>query len=212
MNLATLEMDNGGKRLTVICVAHRRYRNINVLVHSFLTQTIQNFKLIILHDGYDEEMHQVLDEFKCRYPDVIEYRFSEIRHNDWGHSLRDMGIQIAQQEYLLITNDDNYYCPIFLESMFRALEVNNADIVMCDMIHSHSNPGGRPQLPYSLFQTAPKRLSVDIGCFIVKTELAKKVGFRDRGHDGDATYLEDLIGAKKDIRIAKVNQVLFVHN
>lgn len=200
------------KALTVVCVSYKRYANIPVLIHSLLAQTLQNFKLIVLHDGYDEQIHQILSEFKDRNPGVIDFAFSEVRYNDWGHTLRDIGIQMADTEYLLITNDDNYYCPVFVENMFSALQANQADIVMCDMIHSHNQPGGRHQPPYSLFQTAPQRCSMDIGCFIARTALAKKVGFRDKGHDADATYFEDLIMAQPGIRIAKVPQVLFVHN
>ncbi|BBU71529.1 hypothetical protein ICHIJ1_14480 [Fluviibacter phosphoraccumulans] len=200
------------KELTVICVAYKRYKNIPILIHAFLAQTIQNFKLIVLHDGYDEEMNLLLSEFKARNPGVIDYFFSEQRYNDYGHTLRDIGIRMVDTEFLLITNDDNYYCPVFVENMFAALHAHNADIAMCDMIHSHNQPGGRPQPAYALFATAPQRCSIDIGCFIAKTELAKKVGFRDKSHDGDATYFEDLLVAKPDAKIVKVNQVLFVHN
>lgn len=199
-------------QLTVVCVAYKRYKEIPVLIHSFLAQTVQNFKLIVLHDGYDEKMHQILDGFKVKNPDVIDYVFTQERYNDWGHTLRELGIQMAETEFLLITNDDNYYCPVFVEKMFAALEANEADIVMCDMIHSHNEPGGRPQSAYSLFQTGPQRCSVDIGCFIARTALAKQVGFRDKSHDGDATYFEDLLASKEAVLLAKVSQVLFVHN
>lgn len=200
------------KDLTIICVAYKRYKQIPVLVHALLAQTLQNFRLIVLHDGFDDHMNRILGELKTKNPDVIDYFFSRERYNDFGHSLRDIGIRMVDTEYLLITNDDNYYCPLFVENMFAALHAHHADVVMCDMIHSHSNPGGRPQPGYGLFVTAPQRCSVDIGCFIARTKLARQVGFRDKSHDGDATYFEDLLSVKKDIRIAKVNQVLFVHN
>lgn len=198
--------------ITIACVAYKRYRNIPVLIHSFLAQTIQNFKLLILHDGYDEEMNVLLMEYKAKYPNHIDYVFTPTRHNDYGHSLREIGIRLADTPYLLLTNDDNYYCPIFLEQMLQALQTHQADIVLCDMIHSHNNPGGHLQPPYSLLKTMPSPGSVDIGCFIVKTDLAKRVGFRDKGHDGDATYFADLTQNSPQIRIAKVNQVLFIHN
>ena len=198
--------------ITIVCVAYKRYQNIPVLIHSFLAQTLQNFKLLILHDGYDEAMDILLSEYKTKYPNTINFAFTPERHNDFGHSLREIGIGLADTPFLLLTNDDNYYCPIFLENMFQALHAHQADIVMCDMIHSHNNPGGHLQPPYSLLKTAPSPGSVDIGCFIVKTDLAKQVSFRDKSHDGDATFFGDLLQKNPQIRIAKVNQVLFVHN
>ena len=44
------------KEITVICVAYKRYKNIPVLIHSFFAQTLQNFRLIVIHDGYDADM------------------------------------------------------------------------------------------------------------------------------------------------------------
>ena len=123
-----------------------------------------------------------------------------------------MGIQRLDTEYVLITNDDNYYCPVFLESMFRALQQFQADIVLCDMLHSHNLPGGRQQLPYRYFETFPRRCAADIGCFITKSALAKQAGFRDKTSEGDATYLEDIMRIAGKPKIAKVNQALFVHN
>ena len=198
--------------LTIVCVAYQRYEKIPVLLHCLLAQTVQNFKLLILHDGYDQKMDVLLAEYKSRYPEFLDYAFTQERHNDYGHSLREIGIQMVQTPFLLLTNDDNYYCPIFVEKMLLALREHQADLVLCDMIHSHNNPGGHIQPPYSLLKTAPEPGSIDIGCFIVKTALAKEVGFRDKGHDGDATFFLDLLRTNPSARIAKVNQVLFVHN
>lgn len=203
------------KQLTIICVSYKRYEMIPILIHSFLAQTLQNFKLLIIHDGYDQRMDEILSVFKRDYPDRVDYQFSETRFNDYGHTLRDIGIKQADTEYVLITNDDNYYAPRFLEQMFHAIDARpdaHPDIVYCDMIHSHNNPGLRWQLPYNRFETAPKRNHIDIGCFIAKSELAKKVGFRDKGFAGDATYFEDLLKAAPKPRVVKIPMVLLVHN
>lgn len=209
--------ENGSEtELTVVCVSYKRYRNIPVLINCFLAQTLQNFKLIILHDGYDGEMDGVLAPYKAAHPGVVDYRFTDQRYNDYGHSLRDMGILEADTDYLLLTNDDNYYCPVFLEYMFAPVHGGTGkepDIVYCDMVHSHDNPGVRQQPPYHFFETRPERYFIDIGCFIARTELAKQVGFSDKTHDGDATYFEDLLRvAGPNPSIVKVPHVLFVHN
>jgi len=203
------------KELTVICVAYKRYRNLPVLIHSFLAQTLQNFRLIVIHDGPDDQMAALLAPYRDQHPGVFDFCFSARRHNDYGHSLRDMGIQLADTEYLLITNDDNYYAPRFLEFMFMPVHQQPDDppeIVFCDMIHSHLNPGVRQQLPYNPFETRPERNHIDMGCFIAKTTLAKQVGFRDKGFAGDATYFEDLVAAAASPRIVKIPMTLFVHN
>ena len=199
-------------QVTVVVAAYRRYEQLPVLIHSFLCQTLQNFKLLILHDGPDERMQALLEDYGQRHRERIGYAFSPVRHNDYGHSLREWGITLAQTPYLLITNDDNYYAPRFLEYMFAAIERQNLDVVMCNMIHSHENPGRRRQSSYKLFVTHPHKFEMDIGCFIVRTSYAKQTGFRDKTHDGDGTYFEDILQCTPPPRVGKVARVLFVHN
>jgi hypothetical protein len=84
---------------------------------------------------------------------------------------------------------------------------------MFDMVHSHNFPGGRPLPPYSFFVTEYRRGSIDMGSAIVRATLAKKAGFRDKTHDGDATYFEDVARLKgRDLKVWKQKQILFVHN
>ncbi len=203
------------KELTIVCVAYKRYLNLPVLIHSLLAQTLQNFRLIVIHDGHDAEMATLLKPFVDKHPDRIEVMFTDQRFNDYGHTLRDIGIRLADTEYVLLTNDDNYYVPRFLEYMFMPMHAQGQiapDIVFCDMIHSHNNPGVRKQLPYNPFETRPERNFIDIGCFVARTELARVVGFRDKGFAGDATYFEDLVAAADDAKLVKIPMTLFVHN
>ena len=200
------------KEITIVCVSYKRYELVPVMVYCLLAQTLQNFRLLLLHDGPDEKMEQLFASFKQQHPDVIDYYFSEQRYNDYGHSLRDIGIKMADTEYILITNDDNYYCPDFLEIMFDAIHKTGAGIAMCDMVHGHANPGNRPLPRHSYFETFPRVNDMDMGCFIAKTSWAKQAGFRDKGYAGDATYFEDILKLAGDAKFVKVHQVLFYHN
>ena len=109
-----------------------------------------------------------------------------------------MGIATASGDYLVLTNDDNYYVPKFIENRHRAdPEDRHPDVVYFDMIHSHNKPGGRQQTPYCLFKTEYKRQNIDMGAAVVRTELARIAGFRDKSHDGDATYFEEVEKAQE---------------
>ena len=196
-------------RLAIYCVAYKRYDTILVLVYSLMCQTYRDFRLVVIHDGEDVEMQALLTRLKATYPERFDFLFTEKRFNDYGHSLRQMAIEQCQSEFILLTNDDNYYAPPFLEHMFNKIDSDGLDVVLCDMIHNY-DIHGKPS--YNALITQPKRLFVDIGCFIARTKLAKQVGFRDKTHNGDATYFEDLVAANRNIKIGKVDKVLFVHN
>ena len=127
--------------------------------------------------------------------------------------MRAMGIERCNSEFIIQTNDDNYYVPKFLEFMFNKIDGENLDLALCDMIHSHDRPGGRPQESYHAFVTEPRKFGVGIGCFIVKTEIAKAVGFRDKSRDGDGTFIDDIMrGNGHKVKWGKVDKILFVHN
>jgi GT2 family glycosyltransferase len=198
--------------LTAVVAAYRRYEQLPVLIHSFLCQTLQNFRLLVIHDGTDDRMETLLEDYRRRFPDRIDFVFTPERHNDYGHSLRELGIGLADTPFLLITNDDNYYVPRFLEFMFAAIHQRKLDVVLCNMIHSHENPGRRKQKSYNLFVTKPRKLEMDMGSFIVRTSYAKKVGFRDKTHDGDGTFFEDVLACDPPPKVGRVPRVLFVHN
>jgi hypothetical protein len=205
-----------GKEITIVCVAYKRYAKIQVLVHSILCQSLNNWKLHIIHDGYDQEMDELLGPYREKHPQ-ISYEFTPTRYDDYGHTLRDIGIRQVETEYLLITNDDNYYVPEFLKLMFQEINRAELDMVLCDMVHSHLDSKQEEMRyqadTYGFFSTYPKNFKVDIGCFIVRTELAKQVGFRDKSFTGDGVFVEDIIASVgKEIRIGKLKKILFVHN
>ena len=178
-------------KIHIIAVAYRRIGELKVFVQSLLNQTSKNWELTI-----------------------IEYFTTDTRYNDYGHSLREIGLKNIRGDYVLLTNADNYLIPRAIEYLGSALVRNPADVVIFDMVHSHEKPGGRPLPPYSFFQTKFQRNSIDMGAAIVKRHLAEKAGFRDKSFAGDATYFEDVIRAagEKEISIHKVPSILFVHN
>lgn len=201
-------------KIHVIAVAFQRIGELKVFVQSLLNQSRNNWILTVIHDGPSDEFACIMSDFKNQAKNQIEYCSTDIRYNDYGHSLREIGLKNIRGDYVLLTNADNYLIPKAVEYLTLALNENKTDVVIFDMIHSHNNPGGRPQPPYCFFQTQYQRFSIDIGAAIVKRDLAEKAGFRDKTHDGDASYFEDVAKAKGEagISVCKIPRVLFVHN
>ena len=69
------------------------------------------------------------------------------------------------------------------------------------------------QTPYNVLRSMPKKGCIDIGSFIVKSEMAREVGFKDKSFAADGVFVEKLMERYRGkIKSAKVEQVLFVHN
>lgn len=202
-----------GARLTVVCVTFERLEALRVLLHSFMSQTLQNFYLHVIHDGPNADYQRMAMAAKEVYGSKIDLSVTKQRYNDYGHSLREIGLRRCSTDFVLITNGDNYYTPVFLERMFKKIDSDNLDLVLCDMIHSHNRPGNRSQTSYKPFVTFPSLDHIDMGAFIVRADLAKKAGFADKSYAADGVFIERIMrSSDRPLRWGKVDDVLFVHN
>ena len=206
-------------KVHVIAVAYKRYGELRVFVQSWLNQSDRNWILTVIHDGHDDEFVQIMKYFTALEPDKIDYKCTDIRFNDYGHSLREIGLHSARGDYVLLTNADNYYIPKALEFINAALvehKSSNVDVVIFDMVHSHSNPGRKKLPSYSFFEVSYQGESIDMGAAIVATDLAKKAGFSDKSFAADAAYFESVASKKnaggEKLYIIKIPSVLLIHN
>ena len=199
--------------ITIICVTYRQTGPLTVFVNSIINQTAPNWRLLVIHDGPDPDFTRLMAALAAGNEHPNSRFCTQVRFNDYGHSLREQGLNVAEGDYVLVTNGDNYYVPILIEAVTRSILATDPDVVMFDMIHSHSNPGGRPLPSYSYFPTEYRRQHIDMGAAVVRRSLARAAGFRDKSYEGDATYFEDVQRANGGVlRIDKIPQVLLVHN
>lgn len=198
-------------RIDVVCSAYRRPGPLRVFVQALLNQEADNWRLQVIHDGPDPDFDLLADSY--RGVEAAQFWSSEQRFNDHGHSLRALGLQRTAGDYVLITNDDNYYLPSFLRYVNGAIAAAAPDIVLVDMIHGHAFPGGRLQLAHTLFETCLQPGGIDMGCAVVRGDLARQVGFNGREFAADARYFQEVARARgRDLRVVKIPRVLFVHN
>ena len=203
----------------VIAVAYKRFGELKVFVQSWINQTEKNWKLHVIHDGESKNFIKIMEEFRNNNPEQISFQCTDIRYNDYGHSLREMGLKNATGDYVLLTNADNYYIPEtvkFLNVEIDKAESDKPDVLMFDMVHSHKNPGKQKKPSYSYFKVSFQRKYIDMGAAIVSTELAQKAGFDDKSYAADASYFEAVSKAKKQsgkkLAVLKIPRVLLVHN
>ena len=187
--------------ITIVCVSYKRYNEIKILINSILVQTFKNWKLVIIHDGKNEHMKRTVRPY-LRDP-RIEYKETDTRYNNWGHSLREIELKRCKTKYIMWTNDDNYYVPVFLKKMIKVAEKKDLDFVFCNLLHSHYD--------YKVFSTKPMINHIDMGAFIVKTKVARKVGFTDHSFAADGIFVEKLMQVD-GLKRGKIKKVLFVHN
>lgn len=170
------------------------------LLHSILAQTYQNFEIIIHHDGPldDSTLKERIEGLssKIKVLDKLE------RRQAWGHYHRHPTALIEPHaDWVVFTNDDNYYVPIFLERVLNVAHTTNSGMVYFDTVHSHFN--------YDVLNVVPVVCNIDIGSFIVRMDLVRDTPWTNYEGIADGIYAEKLA---KSTNAVKAPGVLFIHN
>lgn len=194
-------------KFSIIVVAYKKPLELKCLLYSLLSQTYNNFEIIIIHDGIDSDHQIMISEFLK--DNRIIYFQTPKRFNDYGMSLRNMGLDIATGDFILNTNDDNYYTPNFLQETYEAIKNNeDCNLVYFDSIDKNFQWQNEQQPPYSLFKPTLNALHIDMGQFVASKELIAETRFTIN-YDADGIFIEHL---KPKIKPVYIEKVLFIHN
>lgn len=194
-------------KLHIVVVAYQRAIPLRMLIDCFILQTYKNWQMTIFHDGpATEDIKNVMSGYSNE--SRITFIDSSDSVGNHGFLIRKAMLDIIngdKGDYLLNTNDDNYYAPCFVEYML-AKAGNDIGIVYCDTVHSHFG--------YDLQSTALKLNHVDMGAFIVKLDLAKAIGFNHNVYAYDGLFAEELDDAcrRTGLKTIHISKPLFVHN
>ncbi len=94
-------------------------------IDSVLSQSFNDFELILVDDGSPDSCPQICDEYACR-----DARIKVIHKKNGGLvSARQEGIKIAKGEYVFHLDGDDAICPDALGSAQEIIKKHNPDIV-----------------------------------------------------------------------------------
>lgn len=187
----------------------RKFHATICFINSFLCQTYQNFELFIVHDGPipfgDNQYKQMLLNFIAQFEN-IKFFETEERLQKHGYPHRSKYALCDQEfDWVLFTNDDNYYAPVFLEALLSTADTPDIKLVYCDMIHSHTG--------WQVLDTKLGLCEIDIGAFMITKEVANKVPIPVMGDCfiSDGIFISNIL-AKFPNCAKKSKHVFFVHN
>ena len=104
--------------ITVVLPTFNRAHLISLCVDSLLLQTYQNWELIIVDDGSEDETATVIK----RYTDArIRYIYQE---NAERSAARNNGIEHAKGEWICFLDSDDEYQPEHLQELVKFIEVH----------------------------------------------------------------------------------------
>lgn len=177
-----------------------RIAPLESMLTSLLAQTNPNWKATVIIDSVEampaEKIVTLLDD------DRITFSYTGQRYNNWGHTPREIGKQASTADYVILTGDDNYYCPPCVQDIIQTAK-EKPGLIYWDMIHSHYD--------YHYFKCEPWMNQIDMGAFATRTDLAKQIKL-NTSYAADGEFVEEFKVKFSNEMIVKINKVLFVHN
>ena len=192
--------------LKIIVVAYNRPIELRILCDCFLVQSIPNWELYIIYDG---PAPKEIQEIMALYNDErIHFACSKYRNGNYGHPNRRKMLEIldgTNDDFVLLTNDDNYYVPVFVEYMLQQA-TRTVGIVSCNTVHSH--------FMYKVHESKLLTNGIDMGAFIVRYSIAKGIGFKHEEFEADGMYAEECANACRcaNLTTYHIPKPLFCHN
>lgn len=173
------------------------------MLFNLINQTDPNWSAHIIIDGVTTDYDYVKDYFK----DHSNILFSHIDgpNGDWGHTARNYGLDKVQEEWLVMTGDDNYYVPTFVEEFRKQITNDTTNFLFCDMVHNLALGG------YQKIESIPIMGGVDIGNVCIRVSKIGDIRLNPKSYEGDWEFFDKYIRRHR-IRPLKINKILYVHN
>lgn len=171
------------------------------------------YEILVYHDGPSSRP----------LPEGIAITETRERFNDWGHTLRDMGMREARGEYVIHFNPDNLLYPYALEELHKELlrprpkmknVVDNKEIVIFPILMRGMQTDGRllwrepgnEDTAAMIFTGFPARkFNIDCMQLVMRRETwLREGGWRDRTEESDGNMYPEFVkkyGAKYVARV-----------
>jgi glycosyltransferase involved in cell wall biosynthesis len=119
-------------RVSVILPTFNRPERLAKAIDSVLSQTMQDFEIIVVNDGGAEAEGVVL---KRNASGKITY----IRHasNKGLAAARNTGIRLARGEFIIYLDDDDLFYPDHLQTLVHCLDNNDCGVAYTDANRAH---------------------------------------------------------------------------
>ena len=187
---------NNNSLVSVIIIFFNEERFIQEAIGSVVSQTYQNWELLLVDDGSTDNSTQIAQQYVKKYPDKIRYLEHKNHQNRGKSTSRNLGISHTKGEYIAFLDADDVFLPLKLEKQIAILEYYpEAAMVYGNTLYWHSwtgNPEDRQKdyMPELGIQTntlvqAPSLLlfllrdegaTPCICSFIVKRKLVREFG------------------------------------
>ena len=117
------------KKLSIIVPVYNVENYIDKCLKSLVSQTIDNYEIIIVVDGSKDKSIDIIRKYKKMHPDLITFYETE---NRGLSAARNFGLERATGKYIGFVDSDDCVDIEMFEKLYNCAEKDNCDIVVCD--------------------------------------------------------------------------------
>jgi glycosyltransferase involved in cell wall biosynthesis len=169
--------------LVSICITHKdRPEYLKQTLQGIENQTYCNIEVILLDDGSQtQEAHAYLDSL---IPLFASRNWTIVRQeNRYAGAARNMAVQHAKGEFILLMDDDNVAKPHQVARFVQVALYNNADIVSCgkDYVDCSHYPGDKDVIECHYYHGGPAGHGFFTNCLGDTNSLIRRSVFAAMG-------------------------------
>jgi len=117
------------KKLSIIVPVYNVEKYIDKCLESLVNQTIDNYEIIIVVDGSEDNSIEIVRKYEKLYPELITFYETE---NHGLSAARNYGLERANGEYIGFVDSDDCVNIEMFEKLYNYATKNNCDMVVCD--------------------------------------------------------------------------------
>ncbi|WP_202107651.1 glycosyltransferase family 2 protein [Succinivibrio dextrinosolvens] len=116
--------------LSVVMPVHNSCKYLRTCLDSVLNQKMRDFELIAIDDASSDDSYKILLDFEEQ-----DSRLKVLRNDValGAAKTRNKGLELAKGEFIIFLDSDDFFELDFFERMLHAVELNNANIAICDI-------------------------------------------------------------------------------
>ena len=125
-------------KLSYIIPVYNVEKYLRQCIDSILGQTMDDYEIILIDDESPDGCPAICDEYKEKYPEI----FKVIHKKNGGPSAaRNLGIELAEGEYLLFMDSDDYLAEDRIAEIYKTAKENRLDILHNSYYWKDDNTG-----------------------------------------------------------------------
>lgn len=115
------------RKVSIVLTVFNMESCLKQAIDSVLQQTFSNYELICIDDGSRDGSSEILDSYAKKDSRVRVVH----KDNSGPANARNVGLDLASGEYVILLDSDDVFEPNMLEKLFKSLERTGADISVC---------------------------------------------------------------------------------